>query len=195
MIMNLLKSFNQRTILFLSTGLLCFVLMGCLQGATPKNQYTVKRIADGDTMTVLDREGKEVKVRFACVDAPEIPHSQKEKQSKKSIDQNQFKWGFKAQTRLQEIVKQGNDRVLLTVTDTDRYGRKVSEIRLPNGTFVQEALVREGLVMVYRPYLKNCPSATLVEQAEAAAKKSRQGVWGDSKFVPAWEYRRNGKVN
>ena len=76
----------------------------------------------------------------------------------------------------------------MTVTDTDRYGRKVSEVRLPNGTFAQEVLTREGLAMVYRPYLKNCPSASVLEQAEAEAKKNRRGVWGDSKFVPAWKF-------
>ena len=30
----------------------------------------------------------------------------------------------------------------------------------------------------------------LLEQAEAEAKKNRRGVWGDSKFVPAWDFRK-----
>jgi micrococcal nuclease len=128
-------------------------------------------------------------VRFACVDAPEVPHSTKEKQSKKAVDQNQFKWGVKAQQRVQQLVKQGGDRVKLTITDTDQYGRKVSEVRLPDGTFIQQVLVQEGLVQVYKPYLKNCPSADIVQQAEADAKKRRVGVWRDTKYVPAWEWR------
>lgn len=94
---------------------------------------------------------------------------------------------------MQQLVKKGGDRVVLTVTDTDRYGRKVSEVRLPNGTFAQEVLIREGLAMVYRPYLKNCPSASILEQAEAEAKKNRRGVWGDAKFVPAWKFRNSDK--
>lgn len=85
------------------------------------------------------------------------------------------------------------DRVKLTVTDTDQYGRKVSEVRLPNGTFIQEVLLKEGLVQVYKPYLKNCPSASIVQAAEADAKKRRVGVWRDTKYVPAWEWRRNNK--
>lgn len=32
--------------------------------------YRVKRIADGDTITVVDGRNMNVKVRFACVDAP-----------------------------------------------------------------------------------------------------------------------------
>lgn len=169
-----------------------FLLIGCQQTVEPNN-YPVKRVSDGDTITVVGAKDKDITVRFACVDAPEIPHSQRERQSTKTIDKNQFMWGLKAQQRMQQLVKKGGDRVVLTVTDTDRYGRKVSEVRLPDGTFAQEVLLREGLAMVYRPYLKNCPSADIVQKAEAQAKKSRRGLWGDAKFVPAWEFRRNSK--
>jgi micrococcal nuclease len=164
-------------------------MFGC-QPKLAANNYAVKRVSDGDTMVAIDAAGKDIKVRFACVDAPEIPHSNAEKNSKKAADKNQFKWGRQAQQRLEQLVKKGGDRIVLTVTDTDRYGRQVSEIRLPDGTLVQEVLAREGLVMVYRPYLKNCPSASAIEQAEADAKKNRRGIWGDSKFVPAWEFRK-----
>jgi endonuclease YncB( thermonuclease family) len=118
-----------------------------------------------------------------------VAHSTKERYSKKALDRDQFKWGVKAQDRVKQLVKQGGDHVTLTVTDSDRYGRKVSEVRLPDGTFIQEVLTREGLALVYRPYLKNCPSAAVVEQAEAEAKQQRRGVWSDAKFVQPWEYR------
>lgn len=177
------------------TTLVIIVMLGglgsCLKPAS--NNYLVKRVSDGDTITLTDSQGGDVKVRFACIDAPEIPHTNQEKQSNKSADKNQFSWGFKAEKRLEQLVKQGGDRVVLTVTDTDQYGRKISEVRLPNGTFIQEVLVKEGLAMVYRPYLKNCPSSAVVEQAEAEAKKSKRGVWGDSKFVPAWQFRKENK--
>ena len=173
----------------LSVVIMLLLLFGCKQKLAPNN-YAVKRVSDGDTLVASDAAGKDIKVRFACVDAPEIAHTNAEKNSKNSALKNQFKWGNQAQQRMQQLVKQGDGRIVLTVTDTDRYGRQISEIRLPNGTFVQEVLTREGLAMVYRPYLKNCPSASILEQAEAEAKKNRRGVWGDSKFVPAWEFRK-----
>ena len=173
----------------LSAAIMLLLLFGCPQKLAANN-YAVKRVSDGDTLVASDSAGKEIKVRFACVDAPEIAHTNAEKNSKVSAQKNQFKWGNQALQRTQQLVKQGGGRVVLTVTDTDRYGRQVSEIRLPNGTFVQEVLTREGLAMVYRPYLKNCPSASVLEQAEAEAKKSKRGVWGDSKFVPAWDFRK-----
>ncbi len=176
----------------LSAAILLLLLFGCPQKFAPNN-YAVKRVSDGDTIVATDSAGQEIKVRFACIDAPEIAHTNAEKNSKNSAQKNQFKWGNQAYQRTQQLVKQGGDRVLLTITDTDRYGRKVSEIRLPNGTFVQEVLTREGLAMVYRPYLKKCPSASVIEQAEAEAKKNHRGLWGDSKFVPAWDFRHNDK--
>ena len=145
-------------------------------------------------MTVTDTSGQNISVRFACVDAPEVPHTTAERKSRKLVDKSQFKWGEKAQQRVQQLVEQGGNRVNLTVTDTDRYGRKISEVRLPDGTFIQQVLAQEGLAQVYRPYLKNCPSAAIVEAAEVDAKKRRVGVWRDSKYVSAWEWRSSNKV-
>ncbi|HLO50093.1 MAG TPA: thermonuclease family protein [Kamptonema sp.] len=190
--MSELKIVNSQVMKRLSMLALILLLVGCQQTAETNN-YAVKRVSDGDTLTLTDTKGKDIKVRFACVDAPEVPHSQKERQSTKIVDKDQFMWGLKAQQRIQQLINKGGDRVLLTITDTDQYGRKISEVRLRDGTFVQEVLLREGLAMVYRPYLKNCPSADIVQKVEAEAKKSRRGVWGDAKFVPAWEFRRNSK--
>lgn len=178
----------QKSLKGISAAVLILGLVGCDRLFGPTT-YKVKRVSDGDTLALTDGGGKDISVRFACVDAPEVPHSTKEKQSKKAVDQNQFKWGVKAQQRVQQLVKQGGDRVKLTITDTDQYERKVSEVRLPDDTFIQQVLVQEGLVQVYKPYLKNCPSADIVQQAEADAKKRRVGVWRDTKYVPAWEWR------
>jgi micrococcal nuclease len=164
-------------------------LAGCdfLSG---QNTYRVQRVSDGDTIAVSQGNKSNVTVRFACVDAPEVPHSNKEKSSQKLVDKNQFNWGVKAKSRVQQLVNQGGDRVILNITDTDRYGRQVAEVRLPNGTFVQEVLIREGLALVNRPYLRYCPSKEIIEQAEADAKKNFRGVWKDPQFVAPWDYRR-----
>ncbi|MFN6539614.1 MAG: thermonuclease family protein [Nostoc sp. EkiNYC01] len=162
-------------------------LMGC--DRLINSGDVVARVSDGDTLVVKDANGKNVTVRFACVDAPEIAHTNKEKQSKSSSDRNQFSWGVKAQERVQQLVQQGGERVTLNITDSDRYGRKVAEVRLKNGTFIQQVLLQEGLAKVYRPYLNKCPSKDLVQQAEAQAKEQKLGVWNDTKFVNPWEYR------
>ncbi|MCL1473031.1 thermonuclease family protein [Argonema antarcticum] len=187
--MSCTRKLIKNSLKCLGVGFLIVSLTGC-PNRYAQTTYSVKRVSDGDTIAVTDSKGTSFTVRFACADAPEIPHSQKEKQSRKLLDKNQFNWGVKAQSRVRQLVKKGGDRISLTITDTDRYGRKIGEVRLPDGTFIQQVLIREGLAMVYQPYLKNCPSASVVQEAEAEAKKSRRGIWGDANFVPAWEYRR-----
>lgn len=189
---NRTRQLIQRPLIWTGAAVLILSLVGC-KGFFRPSGYSIRRVSDGDTLALTDPSGKDLNVRFACVDAPEVPHTKAEKQSRKAVDKNQFQWGTKAQERLQQLVEKGGNRVLLTITDTDRYGRKVSEVRLRDGTFIQEILTKEGLVMVYRPYLKDCPSSAVVEQAEAEAKKSRRGVWGDAKFVEPWAYRQKKK--
>lgn len=178
----------KKTLAWFCTAMLILCLMGC-DRLFPPSGDVVERISDGDTLTVKDAKGNKITVRFACMDAPEVPHSKKERESNRAIDRNQFSWGTKAEERVQELVKQSGDRVKLNITDSDRYGRKVAEIRLKDGTFVQQVLLREGLAKAYRPYLNKCPSRDLVEQAEAEAKQQKRGVWSDAKFVNPWEYR------
>lgn len=180
---------TQRLLLWLGAIILTFSLVGC--DAFGPTQYSVRRVSDGDTLAITDSKGANFNVRFACIDAPEIPHSYTEQHSRKAVDKDQFKWGRQAKQRVQQLVEQGGDRVTLKITDSDRYGRKISEVRLRDGTFIQEVLTREGLALVYRSYLKNCPSAALVEAAEAEAKKQGRGVWSDSRFVEPWDYRRS----
>jgi micrococcal nuclease len=189
--MNFINKLTQIT-LAIAISCLIFSLAGCNLFGTP-GTYRVKRVSDGDTIAIADKNGKNITVRFACMDAPEIPHTQQEKNSKKILDKNQFKWGLKARSRLQKLINQAGSRVLLTITDTDQYGRKVAEVRSANGTLMQQTLIQEGLALVYRPYLKNCPSASMLLQAEAEAQKNRRGIWSDPQFSPPWDYRRKSK--
>jgi micrococcal nuclease len=177
---------------WLGAAMIAVNLMGCDRLFAPQGDM-VERVSDGDTLALKSADGKKFTVRFACVDAPEIPHSQKEKKSKITRDVNQFAWGVKAKTRIEELIKQTNNRVKLNITDSDRYGRKVAEVRLKDGTFLQQVLLQEGLAKVYRPYLSKCPSKDIVQQAEAQAQQQRIGIWSDRKFTDPWDYRKANK--
>ena len=77
----------------IAATLLLFSLMGCdalfknvpNSGNQLNSNYFVKRIADGDTITITDSSGKDLKVRFACIDAPEIAHTIKKRIVKKRL--------------------------------------------------------------------------------------------------------------
>jgi micrococcal nuclease len=187
-----MKKLMKNVVFWLGTVLVVLSLYGCDRLLPPTGDI-VERVSDGDTLVVKDASSKNVTVRFACVDAPEVPHTNKEKSSKLVRDVNQFSWGAKAQARVQQLVTQGGDSVKLNITDSDRYGRKVAEVRLKNGTFIQQVLLQEGLAKVYRPYLNKCPSKDIIQQAETQAKQQKLGVWSDKKFVDPWEYRQLSK--
>jgi endonuclease YncB( thermonuclease family) len=178
-----------KVLLRLGLVILIVCLMGC-DRLFPGSSNFVERVSDGDTLVVRGTDNEKFTVRFACIDAPEIPHSQKEKKSRRVRDKNQFSWGIKAQTRVKELVSQGGDRVKLDIIENDQYGRKVAEVRLQNGTLVQEVLLTEGLAKIYNNYIRKCPSKDILKQAESQAKQEKVGVWSDQKFVDPWEYRR-----
>ena len=92
------------------------------------DQFTGKvvSISDGDTLSVL-REGKAVKVRLYGVDTPEKTQA----------------FGTQARQFTGELVFQQTVTVL--VHDTDRYGRLVGEVQLPDGRSLNQELVRAGL--------------------------------------------------
>ncbi|WP_413173316.1 thermonuclease family protein [Anabaena azotica] len=187
-----MNKLTKQIIIWLGTGIIVLSLMGCNRLFPPAGDI-VERVSDGDTLVLKGADGKKFTVRFACVDTPEVPHSKKEKSSKRVRDVNQFSWGVKAQTRVEELVKQSGDRVKLNIIESDRYGRKVAEVRLKDGAFVQQVLLQEGLAKVYRPYLSKCPSKDIVQQAEAQAQQQKIGIWSDAKFVDPWNYRKVNK--
>lgn len=183
-----------KVLMKLSLVIIIFILIGC-NSLFSGTGHIVERVSDGDTLVLRDADDQKFTVRFACVDAPEIPHTNKEKNSRRVRDKNQFSWGVKAQARLQELIKQGGDRVKLDIIESDQYGRKVAEVRLKDGTFLQQVLLQEGLAKVYRSYLRKCPSKDILQQTEAQAQQQNVGVWNDKKFVDPWEYRKLSKVN
>jgi endonuclease YncB( thermonuclease family) len=183
-----MNKLTGQVLIWLSVSMMILGLISCDRLVAPSGDL-VERVSDGDTLVVKDPNGENFKVRLACVDAPEIPHTKKQKSSNRPMDRDQFSWGVRAQTRVQQLVDQGGNWVSLKIIGTDRYGRKVAEVRLRDGTLIQQVLLQEGLAKIYRSYLNSCPSKDIVQQAEAEAQQQHLGVWGDPKFVNPWEYR------
>lgn len=128
-------------------------------------------IADGDTISVL-REGKAVKVRLYGVDAPEKAQP----------------FGTKARQLTGDLVFQRG--VTVVVHTTDRYGRLVGEVMLPDGRSLGHELVRAGLAWWYRQY---APHDTTLAQLEAEARTAKRGLWADAHPIPPWEWRKGDR--
>ena len=133
------------------------------------DQFTGKvvGISDGDTLSVLP-EGKAVKVRLHGVDTPEKAQS----------------FGTQARKFTSDMVFQ--QTVTIIVQDTDRYGRLVGDVLLPDGRSLNQELVKAGMAWWYRHY---APNDTTLAQLEADARTAKRGLWADAHPVPPWEWR------
>lgn len=140
--------------------------------------WEVTEISDGDTITVINTDKEQLKIRFCGIDAPE----KKQSLGKESTD------------LLTKIIKDSENQVAISRIETDRYQRTIAEVFSfkPDGQeiFVNEELVKNGLAYHYKQYSKNCPNRNAIALAEDIAKSKKIGVWSKG-HVPPWEYRKN----
>ena len=134
---------------------------------------TLVSVGDGDTVRVTSRQGENVTVRLACIDAPETSQG------------TSGKWS----TQTLKGLIQGKS-ISLKPQAKDRYGRTVAEIYVGNRN-INLQMVQDGAAYAYRQYLKQCDRDSYLKAEDAASKKGI-GVWGPYKpaQVP-WEYRRS----
>ena len=141
--------------------------------ASGENSAThVVGVTDGDTITVLDADRDQHKVRLAGIDAPE------KKQP----------FGQRSKEHLSDLVF-GKD-VTLLCGKVDRYGRDICVVYI-GGKDANLAQVEAGLAWWYRKYAKEQTAQQRVdyEAAETRAKAARRGLWADAEPVPPWEWR------
>ena len=127
----------------------------------------VVAIADGDTLTVLDEDFQQVKVRLAEIDAPE------KKQP----------FGSRSRQSLGELCHE--KRAEVQVTDVDRYRRIVGRV-ICAGVDANAAQVRRGMAWVYDRYAKDKSLYRLQDEARSAGR----GLWADLQPVAPWEWRK-----
>jgi micrococcal nuclease len=116
------QSHSSRNTVLVVRILLCLALPMSALGV---EQFIGKvvGISDGDTLSVL-REGKAVKVHLHGIDAPERKQA----------------FGTRARQFTSELAF--NQIVTVVVHNTDRYGRLVGEVVLPDGRSLNQELVR-----------------------------------------------------
>ena len=129
-------------------------------------------VTDGDTITVLDADKIQHKIRLAGIDAPE------KKQA----------FGNRSKESLSDMVF---DKTVNVETEKrDRYGRQIGKV-LVNGQDVNLVQVERGMAWFYRQYQREqSPNdRKLYEAAEDAAKAGKRGLWRDAEPVPPWDFR------
>lgn len=144
------------------TALLCLCPALCLAGYECK----IIGVTDGDTLTALCAEDRQVKVRLAEIDAPEKaqPFGDRSKQSLSDL----------CFDREAEIAPQ----------TTDRYGRTVARVHC-EGTDANAEQLRRGMAWVYDKYVTDRSLYALQDDARG----TRRGLWADKNPIPPWEWR------
>ena len=127
----------------------------------------VVSIADGDTITVLDSQKVQHKIRLEGIDAPEKGQA----------------FGTKAKEKMSELV--GEKDVVVTWEKKDRYGRILGDVHLGD-RHINLEMVQDGLAWHYKQYSKSKELA----KAEADARMGKKGLWVDKEQVPPWEFRK-----
>jgi len=134
-------------------------------------------VADGDTLTILDTNKVQHKIRLTGIDAPEGGQAFGS-QSKKTLSECAF-----AKT------------ATVTGSATDRYGRTLAKV-IVEGVDCNLRQVELGLAWHYKKYAGEQP---VVDQktyaaAEIAARSARRGLWQEEQAVAPWDWRNGDGV-
>lgn len=127
----------------------------------------VVAIADGDTITILDKSKKQHKIRLGQIDAPE----------------SGMAYGRVAKHFLSDRVYRKIVRV--RVHETDRYGRLVG-IVYQDRKNINMLMVAQGYAWAYRHYVTDIAYC----KAEDSARRLGRGLWKEKEPVAPWQWRR-----
>ena len=129
----------------------------------------VVAVLDGDTIEIFS--GRQTyRIRLDGIDCPEKRQA----------------FGNRAKITTSELCF--GTVVSANILDTDRYGRYIAKIILPDGRVLNEEMLRLGLAWHYKQYNNEARYANL----ENSARRQRAGLWSDPSPVAPWTYRRGG---
>jgi endonuclease YncB( thermonuclease family) len=133
-------------------------------------QGKVVRVADGDTITILDATNTQNKVRLNKIDAPEKSQA----------------FGEVSRKHLASMV--AGNVVKVEWTKKDKYGRILGDITIGT-TNVNLRMVQDGLAWHFKAFDNTKEFA----QAEIEAREKKIGLWKDANPIPPWEFRKAKK--
>lgn len=172
---------------------LALIFTGCADSATPvQGQSQVQidvqnghllfgkviNIIDGDTVTILDANKEEHRIRLGEIDAPEKSQA----------------FGKESAAELKELVldkqvkifwKKKDNFTWKTTDHQEKRGRIIGGIYIDE-RFINRELVERGAAWHYKEFSKD----DTLTQAEAYAKKNKYGLWANPDAVSPWEYRK-----
>lgn len=134
-------------------------------------------VADGDTITVLDANRDQHKIRLQGIDAPERDQA----------------YGEKSKQTLHALVH--GKTVQVDYTKSDKYGRIVGKVML-NSVDVCLQQIISGMAWHYKKYQdeQTPEDRKTYRESETMAQTRKTGLWADGQAIPPWEHRRIKKA-
>lgn len=128
----------------------------------------VVRVADGDTLSLLDGSGQQHKIRLFGIDTPE----------------REQRYGKTAHRALDNMV--AGKTVGVIRVEVDDYGRTVGTVYLQNRN-INLTMVEQGHAWWYRRY---AAYERHLAEAEQVARRDRKGLWSYPRPQAPWDWRR-----
>lgn len=144
-------------------------------------------VSDGDTITVLDGDRTQFKIRVAGIDAPEKAQA----------------FGQRSKEAMSTLVF-GKDVEVIT-SKRDRYGRHIGKVMVsepscstrncPKTLDAGLAQLTVGMAWWYRKYAReqSAEDAGAYELAEREARSRNVGLWRDQNPTAPWDWRHTSR--
>ncbi len=149
----------------------CLLLLaGCANGADEAGLAGVKRVIDGDTITLKNGDT----VRFLGVNTPELGHGK-------------FRDEPLANQARQFVARKIQDRDVRLVNERqkkDKYGRRLAQVETQSGENIQIGLLKRGLAFVVAVGEGEFDYVAAYIEAESIARDTGKGVWGNDFYAP-----------
>ena len=151
----------------------------------------VVKVADGDTLTIVDSKGFKYRIRLAGIDAPEQDQP----------------YGKKSTKNLRWLIF--NKEVTAKYSKHDRYGRIVGKVLAgqKGNTFCLSTAcawtldvgleqIKAGMAWHYKRYQNEQANEDKNSYSKAGrgAKKKKIGLWSDENPIPPWKWRRDKRL-
>jgi len=148
-------------------ALTLYCLLFCIQLASAESfECKVIGVSDGDTITVIDANKNEFKIRLSEIDTPEKSQA------------------FGAQAKKALADKVFGQVITIVFDKRDRYGRIIGTIYLGK-RWINKEMVEEGYAWHYKQYA----SSEELAAAEQKAREKKLALWLDKNVTAPWEFR------
>jgi endonuclease YncB( thermonuclease family) len=131
----------------------------------------VLNVQNGDTITVLDSDKVQHKIRLVGIDAPESGQA------------------FGAKSKRALSAKVFGKTVRVEWSERDHCARTLGKVLLDR-RWINREMIADGLAWHYKRYSRD----TALDKAESKAQADRIGLWVEPHPVPPWDYRRKPKA-